>query len=66
MSITPVPISMRFVLAPTAARSGKGEGGRELLGKVVDTKVSPVRTEFLCRHGQLNRLLQHIARGPRG
>src|ERR1700722_20097361 len=25
MSITPVPISIRFVLAPTAARSGNGE-----------------------------------------
>ena len=54
-----------------AARPGtdcceKWEGGRELLGKVVYAKVCPIRAEFLRRHGQLNGLLQDIARGPRG
>jgi hypothetical protein len=54
-----------------AARSGtdcreKREGGRELLSKVVHAKVCPVRAEFLHRDGQLNGLLQDVARGPRG
>lgn len=44
----------------------KGEGGRELLGKVVDTKVCPVRAKPFRRHRQLNGLLQDIARGSRG
>jgi hypothetical protein len=31
---------------------------------VVDAKVGAVRAELFGRHSQLNRLLQHIARGP--
>src|SRR5262245_60828680 len=54
-----------------AARPGadgreKREGRRELLRKVMDAKVCAVRTKFLCRYSQLDRLLQNIVRGPRG
>ena len=51
---------------PGADRREKREGGRELLGKVMDAKVCAVRAELLRRDGQLDRLLQDIARGPRG
>ena len=53
------------------ARSGadgreKREGRRQLLGKVVNAKVRAVGTKFLRRDRKFNRLLQDIARGPRG
>src|SRR4051794_26142320 len=51
---------------PRADRREKRKGRRELLGKVMDAKVCAVRPKLLCRHSQLDRLLQNIARGPRG
>ena len=48
-----------------ADRREKREGRRELLGKVMNAKVCAVRTKFLRRHSQLNRLLQNITRGSR-
>src|SRR5512133_3426157 len=54
-----------------AARSGtdccqKREGRRELSSKVVNAKVCTIRAELLRRHGELDGLLEDIARGPRG
>ena len=62
MSITPVPISIRLVLAPTAASSGNGEA--ELAGEVVHPEVGAVGAQLLRRDGQLDRLGQHVGGGP--
>jgi hypothetical protein len=55
-----------YAARPGADGREKWERGRELLREVMDAKVCAVRTEFLCRHSQLDRLLQNIARGPCG
>src|SRR5262249_20626273 len=48
-----------------ADRCEQWERRRELPSKMVDEKVGPVRAELLRRYGQLNRLLEDIARRPR-
>src|SRR5690242_3039562 len=51
---------------PGADRREKRERRRKLLREVMDAKVRTVCAELLRRDGQLDRLLQHIARGARG
>ena len=60
MSITAVPISMRRVFAPTAARSGKGEES-----EVMDSKIGPVRAQFLGGNGEVNGLQECVCRRAR-
>jgi hypothetical protein len=38
----------------------------ELAGIVVDTEIGAVGPQFLCRHGKVDRLHQHVRRRPRG
>src|SRR3982750_3409489 len=51
---------------PCADGREKREWGCELLREVMDAKVGAVSTKLLCRDGELDRLLQNIARGSRG
>src|SRR3954454_1877927 len=63
MSITPVPISIRLVRAPTAARSGNGEASWR--GELVDPVVRAVDADLLGRHRQVDGLQQRVGGGPR-
>src|SRR4051812_38220983 len=51
---------------PRANGCEKREGGCKLLREVMHAKVGAVSAKLLCRDGQLDRLLQNIARGSRG
>ena len=59
--MTAVPVSMVFVFAPTAARSGKRR--RQLPRKVVDAEIRAVRTEFFGGNGKIDGLEQRVTRG---
>ena len=63
MSMTAVPISMRLVFAPTAARSGKRRS--ELAGEVVNAEIRPVRAQLLGRDGQIDGLQERVGRRAR-
>ena len=58
MSITPVPISIRLVLAPMAASSGNGEDS--WLREVMHPEVRAVGPELLGRDSEIDGLEQCI------
>ena len=62
MSITAVPISMRLVLAPIAARSGNGDA--ELAGEVMHAEIRSVRAKFFGGDGQVDGLQERIGCRP--
>jgi hypothetical protein len=64
MSMTPVPISMVLVRAPTAASSGKGEASWRAI--VVHAEIGAVGAQFLGRFGQFDGLGQHVGGGTDG
>ncbi len=63
MSMTVVPISMRLVLAPTAASSGNGEPSWR--AKWCTRKYSPSAPNSSGRNGEINGLQKRVGCRPR-
>jgi hypothetical protein len=48
------------LLGFSACGSEEREGRRQLTGKVVDTEIGAIRTQFLSRHGKVDRLQKRV------
>ena len=60
MSMTAVPISIVFVRAPTAARSGNGEPSWR--AKLVHAEIRAIEAQFFGGYRELDRLQKRIRR----